>query len=134
MAQTMERLELPIETYHALEQMARFDGTALPVAVKRMVRERLSKQLRAFRREYQRLLGKEFAQTITDEEKQRMEIVGSHISTIEMQSEVVQSHRKAVEAIETRFRGIDTQLDELQHRVEALPDRTSEDSSHAVHS
>lgn len=72
MTQIIERLELPTETFRALEQIAQVDGSPLSVVVNQLVKEKLTKQLRSLRREYQRLVGKELTHSLSREEKARL--------------------------------------------------------------
>lgn len=88
MAQTQERLELPLTTYRALEQIAHVQGVTPADAVGNLVRRfHRAESLIALREEYQQLASKELAHSLTPEEAARLEAVANQLSDIEMESE-----------------------------------------------
>lgn len=114
--QTVERLELPSDTYHALEEIARFQGIPPARVVENLIRQYYSKEsLRTLRKEYRELIHKDLMQVITREEEQRLEAVCSQINEIERQSEINLLSEERANEIENRF-------DLLERKINALPD------------
>ncbi len=117
MTQTLERLELPLITYRALEQIARTQGITPADAVGNLVRQfHHAGSITILRDEYQQLAGKELARTLTVEEAARLETVAERLSDLEMASEmnpVWEAHRESVNEL----------LQELKETLQTFPDQ-----------
>lgn len=120
MTQTIECLELPTETYRALEQIAAFRGMTLAAMVETWVQQyHTEDSLSALRREYQELIDKDLARTLTPQEETRLARVCEELDTIEMQSQANQNWQKQADAIDARF-------DALERAISTLPARKVE--------
>ena len=87
MIQTTERLELPADTYHALEQIAAFQGVTLAAMIEQWIQQhRTRENLVSLRQEYQRLTDKALTQTITRAEEKRMDALCAEINAANQQS------------------------------------------------
>ena len=105
MTQTSERLELPSDTYHLLEQMAQARSIPLPELVAKMVRPfQAQEDLDALREEYRRLTDKALMRTMTRREEKRRDALCAKIDAASRQSNagrmLEQSNRRADEIIE----------------------------------
>ena len=115
--QTQERLELPLTTYRAIEQIAQIQGVTLADAVGNLVRQfHRAENLTALRDEYQQLADKELARSITVEETARIEAVARQLSDIEMDSEANRIWEEQTEKMNLL-------LQELKGTLQAFPDR-----------
>ena len=115
MIQTIERLELPTETYHALKQQAQERGCPMNEYLQRMLtqekkRDELYEQLAE---EYQRLIDKDLARTITAEENVRLENVVVRLNLMEELFDEQRFREQKAAAIDAKFA-------ELESRVNAL--------------
>lgn len=120
MTQTIERLELPTETYRALEQIAMLQGVTLVAMLEGWVQQyRTTESLHALRWEYQELVDKDLARTLTPQEEARLAIVCEELDAIEMQSEGSRIWQKQADAIDARFAA-------LERALSALPARKAE--------
>lgn len=117
MTQTRERLELPLTTYRALEQIAQFQGVTPADAVGNLVwRFHRAESLVALRDEYQQLANKELTHSITPEETTRIEAVARQLSDIEMESEAGRIWEEQAEKMNAL-------LQELKYTLQAFPDK-----------
>ena len=125
MVQTVESLELPRETYLALEQIAQFQGITPRKVIESWIQQHQSKEkLSALRQEYQRLIDKELMETLTPKEEKRLEIVCDKINAIEMDSQAMQQGQRRLEEVEERLDEIGEHFRELRNTLESLPDRS----------
>ena len=117
MTQLQERLELPLTTYRALEQIAQIQGGTPADAVGSLVqRFHRAESLTALREEYQQLATKELAHPLTPEEAARIETVATQLSDIEMESE-------ANRVWEEQAGKMNALLQELKCTLQAFPDK-----------
>ena len=117
MIQTQERLELPLTTYRALEQIAQIQGVTPADAVGNLVRRfHRTESLTALREEYQQLASKELARALTPEEAARIEVVATQLGDIEMESE-------ASRVWEEQAGKMNALLQELKCTLQAFPDK-----------
>jgi uncharacterized coiled-coil DUF342 family protein len=120
MMQTTERLELPTDTYRALEQIAAFQGMTLAAMLETWVQQyRTNQNLSALRREYQELTDKDLARTLTPKEEKRLVRICKELDDIEMQSESSRHWQQQADAIDARF-------DALERAISALPARKTD--------
>lgn len=117
MTQTRERLELPLATYRALEQIAERQGTTPADAIDNLVqRFHRVESLAALRGEYQQLATKELARSLNPEESARLEAVAEQLSEIEMESETSRHWEQQTEKMNVLLR-------ELKGTLQAFPDK-----------
>ena len=104
MTQTIERLELPTDTYHALEQIARARSVSPSELVTDLVRQfQAMENAAALREEYQRLTDKALTRRISREEEKRLDLICAEINAANRQSNagyaLEQTNRRAEELI-----------------------------------
>lgn len=115
--QISERLELPLTTYRALEEIAQVQGGTPADAVDNLIRRfHHAERLTALREEYQQLASKELAHSLTPEEAVRLEVVAAQLSDIEMESEANSAWEKQAE-------NMNALLQELKCTLLAFPDK-----------
>ncbi len=118
MIQTIARLELPADTYHTLEQRAQEKGCLPDEYLHRMLtqekkRDEVHEQLAE---EYQRLIDKDLARTITAEENKRLETVIARLNLMEELSDDTRLREQKAAEIDAKFA-------ELEGRINALAAR-----------
>ena len=118
MAQTIERLELPADTYYALEQRAQEKGCPPDEYLHRMLTQEKKKDelYEQLAEEYQRLIDKDLARTINAEENKRLETVVARLNLIEELSDETRLREQKAAAIDAKFA-------ELESRINALAAR-----------
>ena len=117
MMQTIERLEMPSDTYRALEQIAAFQGvTPLRVVEGWLQQHRTMENLRELRREYLELIDKDLGRTMTQQDAARLALVCEELNAVEMQSETAQNWQRQADAIDAKF-------DAIEREIAALPER-----------
>ena len=113
----MEQLELPSETYHALEHIAKLQGVTLLGTIERWIQQfQQVEQLHLLRNEYHELIDKDLADTLTNADSERLDIICTQINEIEMQSETSKYWQQKADNIDARF-------EELKRTISALPNR-----------
>ena len=113
MIQTMERLELPADTYHALEQIARARSITPSELVEELIRQlQTMESLASLRQEYQRLTDKALMRTITRAEEKRLDAICDELNAANRQA-------KAERALEQT----NGRADEFIAKSEALLER-----------
>ena len=113
MAQASEQLDLPVEIYRTLEQIAQHRRMPPATVVERLLQQfQITENLRLLREEYQSLTDKALARTITNDEEERLEEICTQISAINRQSEqgriVQQRNKKADKLIANAERLLET--------------------------
>ena len=116
MTQAIERLELPADTYHALEQIAALEGVTLAAIIEQWIQQRRTKEsLFALRQEYQRLADKAMTRTLSPVEEKRMEALCAAIHAANLPEDT----EYALEQTNLR-------AEELIAKSEALLERTQQ--------
>jgi len=117
MVQALERLEVPLPTYHALEGIAKAQGSTPLKIIEGWIEQYEAQETRwSLRHEYQRLIEKDLNQSLTASEAQRLDAVCDELNALEKQS-------PNNAAWETQAEAIDTRLAQIHRLLVALPER-----------
>ena len=118
MVQTVERLELPAETYLALEKSAGEIGCKIEEYLHHLLyREKKKEELyEQLEQEYQQLISRDLSRTITAAESQQLETV---IARLNMMEELTENYRFR----EQRALEIDQKFIELERQIDALAEK-----------
>ena len=116
MTQTIERVELPADTYHALEQIAAFQGVTLAAMIETWIEQhRANENRQALRREYQELISKDLGRTLTKAEEARLDTICDELNALGRQSEA----GRALQETNRRGDALIAKSEALLLRVEA---------------
>ena len=114
---TLQHLELPSNTFDALEQIAQFQGRTLLGVIEGWVHQHKDTQnLTALRQEYQALIDKDLQRVLTPEEAERLEVICVWINTLEAQTDAYQHWQQFEKKMDARF-------EELQRTLSTFPEK-----------
>jgi hypothetical protein len=105
MTQTLNGLELSLESYSTLERLAQSRNSTLSDAMENLLQQvRVKEQLTVLYKEYDELISKDFHGKITSQEEERLNEVCNQIALLDRQSEMKpiweQRNKQADELIE----------------------------------
>jgi len=115
--QTIENIRLSSDEYRNLEEIAQSKGVDPSAVVGNWITENIIQyRLETLRKEYRDLIQKDLHRTITEAERSSLEKVIGEVNALEMQTVAYKHWERSVEAI-------DRQFEELEQRINALPNR-----------